>query len=471
MDELQKLIEGRNALYDEAEKLTDKSELTADEETRWEAIKKEISDKNKSIKRSEEKIEMQKEIALNESIKKQSVKDLVDSGAAGDTETKEEKEERKAKVTNDNKKTKEYRNAKTFTLIQSQIAGDVQKRQEAQLALAEGGHYDGVLEGKTIEERGGFSTLLDPKGGVLVPTTISSEIMDIMQNYGVVPRLSLNLGDISQNSLKIPQVLGRPAFTAVTQGGAITGSGFNLGGIELKALKWGAIIDWTNEVDESVGARLMPIIMDKLAEGYAFVQDNAFFNGDGTSTYNAIKGLEGLTGTVNYVRTATAASGNVSFATLDPDDFILPQENVAPGARAGCVYVMHPNLIFTLRKLKDTQGKYIYGDPSEVTPAGTLWGFPIETSEAFAFTDGTTKTVCAFYNPRYLAYATGRSLTAVQLKEGTITNEDSTSVNLATQDSTALRVTGLFDLVMSSVTRTTGSTAQGAFSVLRTAAS
>jgi len=371
------------------------------------------------------------------------------------------------KVTNDNKKTEEYRNAKTFSLIQANMVGNAYEREEAQRSLAEGGHYDDILKGDKLEQRS-FSTLLDPKGGVFLPQSISSQIMDIMQTYGVIPANATNFGDISQGSLKIPQILGRPAFSAVSQGGTITGSGFNLGGIELKALKWGAIIDWTNEVDESVGARLMPIIMDKLAEGYAYVQDNTFFNGDGTSTYNGIKGLEGLAGSANYVRVATA-TGNATFAALTADNFLAPQENVAPGARSGGIYVMHPNMIFTLRKLKDGQGKYIYGDPNELQPAGSLWGHRIVTSEAFPIADGSGKTACAFFNPSYVAYATGRTLTADRLKEGIITNEDSTSVNLATTDAQALRVTGLFDLILSTVTRSTNSVAQGAFSILRTA--
>jgi len=171
---------------------------------------------------------------------------------------------------------------------------------------------------------------------------------------------------------------------------------------------------------------------------------------------------------VNYVRTATADSDHDAFAELTADDFLKPQENVAPGARSGSYYVMHPNMIFNLRKLKDTAGKYIYGDPSDVAPVGSLWGYPIVTSEAFAYTDGATKTAVAFFNPKYVAFATGRSLTATRLTEATITNEDSTSINLATTDAQAIRLTFLFDLKLSTITRTTAGTAQGAFSVLRT---
>lgn len=460
------LVVKMESLLNEATTRGDEN-LTSDEEAKYSTWETEVKELDAEILSLEKFEERKKELALQTAKKDDVIVDNIKT-IAGDLEGK--KSPTSIELKNDRKATKEALHVNTFKLIKGMMSKNHDAITDARKELAEGGHYDDLLKGKDGVTKG-FNTLVDTDGGILVPSTITSQVMDIMQDYGVIPRLALNLGDISQSSVKIPQILGRPSFTAVGQGQAITGSDFNLGAIELKAHKWGSIINWTNEVSDSVGARLMPIIMNKIAEGYAYAQDNAFFNGDGTSTYNGIQGLEGLTGTVNYVRTATAPSGNVSYETLDANDFILPQENVAPGARAGCVYVMHPNLIFALRKLQDGQGKYIYGDPSEVAQAGTLWGYPIETSEAFNYNSSTTQTALAFFNPRYLAYATGRNLSADELREGTITDEDSNSVNLATTDQKALRFTGLFDLFMSSVTRSTAGTAQGAFSVLRTAAS
>lgn len=422
----------------------------------YDGLEKELKTVEEEVKRLERQEERRKDLAA-EAGKRKSEEDEIESRG----------KEVDVKVTHGNQKTNEYRNAKIFSMIQGSVENNQEKVTEARKALAEGGHYDDVLKGVNGEKRN-FSSLTDPKGGIFLPTAVSDTVLTISQEYGVVPRLTLNIGNILQNEVKVPQILGKPTFTAVNQGSAISGSGFNLGGIALKALKWGCIIDWTNEVDESVGAKLMPIIMRQIGEAFAYTQDNTFFNGDGTSTYNNIKGLEGLTGSVNYVRTATATA-HTTFATLTADDFLKPQENVAPGTRAGSVYVMHPNMIFSLMKLKDTQGAYIYGKPSEINPIGTLWGYPIATSEAFAYTDGSAKTACAFFNPKYVAYATGRSLTATKLVEGSITNENGTSVNLATQDAQAIRMTNLFDIQLATVTRTTAGTAQGAFSVLRTA--
>jgi len=450
LKEVRELIENHNKRLDEISDACDKESRAWKDEEKTEVAKisgeiDELVEERKLLEKEEKRKE---ERAKEEFSKKEEIE------AA-------EKRNKETKVTGDNLKTKEARNAKTFSLIQSVVTGDYDRAKEARNSLIDGGHL----------EKRSFGTLTDAKGGILVPSTIASDIWDIEQEYGFIPQHAFNFGNIGQSDLIVPNVLGRPSFSAVNQGSAISGSGFNLGGIALKALKWGAIIDWTNEVDESVGARLMPIIMKKIAEALAYTKDDAFINGDGTSAYNNIKGLEGLTGTVNYVRTATAPSGNISFATLDADDFQLPIANVTPGARAGGRYLMHPNMILTLQKLKDSQGAYIYGKPSEMAPVGTLFGYPISLSEAFPIADGVTKSVCAFVNPSHIAYANGRDLRAEQLKEATITNENGDSVNLATTDAQALRWTSIFDVKMDNNTRSTAGTAQGAFSVLRTAAS
>lgn len=369
--------------------------------------------------------------------------------------------EERSKVEIVGKMSKEKRDAKVFKMFQGIANNNVEQIKQARQEM-----LDGEVYGK--EQREGFNTLSDNKGGILVPTVVSSEIMDIAQQYGVIPALANNFGNILQTEVKVPQVMSRPTFSAVNQGSAISGSGLNLGGIVLKASKWGTIIDWTNEIDESVGATLIPIIQRKIAEGFAYSMDNAFFKGDGTSAYNGIKGLDGLDGAVDYVQQSDAATGHTAFASVDADDILNGQFAVTAGARNGGVYVFHPDFLQYLYKMQDGRGAYIYGMPSELMPQGSIWGKRIVTSEAFHYTDGTDSIYGAFFNPQYVAFATGRALTATRLVEGTITDEDSNSVNLSTMDAQALRFTGLFDIVLSSITRTNGGSAQGAFAVLRT---
>ena len=378
---------------------------------------------------------------------------------------KEEKVEERGetKVTSDNLKTKEARNYHVEEIFRGIVRKDDEMVRKARKQLAEGGHYDDLLK----ENRDGFSTLKDGKGGIFLPTALSNEIFDMEQNYGAIPQFSQNFG-ISSGRLKIPSILSRPAFSAVNEKSAISGSGMSFGGMILDPLKWGAIVDWTNEVGAEAGARLLPILQRKMAEASAYLKDNVFINGDGTSTYNNIKGLIGLVGGQDYVRKTVAAAGNVGFSTIDADDWLSVQFDLSPSARSGGIYITHPDQEEHLRKLKDGQGMYIYGGPSQNSPIPTLWGKRLFFTEAFPVTDGTDKPVAAFYNPGFAAYGTGANFSVTQLTEATITDEDGNSVNLATQDAQALRFTELFDIELSQVTITTAGTARGAFALLYT---
>lgn len=472
MKKLRELRERRSVLLKNIKALVDKADkesrdFTEDEEGDFNAWDKEADEIKGEIEKLEAREKRIAELAQFE-VEQRETEDKEEEKRTKIVPQINTKEER-IKVENKRKATEEARNVNTFKLIKGVMSSNPFAIDEARKELAEGGHYDDLLLKENGEKRG-FNTLVDEKGGILVPTSISDKIFDIMQDYGIIPRLALNFGNIAESEIKVPEILGRPSFTAVGQGQAISGSSFNLGAIALRALKWGAIINWTNEVSESVAAKLMPILMSKIAEGYAYAQDNAFFNGDGTSAFNGILGLDGMDAasptTYPHVRRTTAASGNTTFATLDAIDLNAAKYDLAPAVRGGGVYCFHPDFIQYLEQMQDGQGQFIYGKPSELMPVGSLWGRPIATSEAIPVTGTTGTTYGFFFNPGYVAYATGRTLSADRLREGTITDEGSNSVNLATTDQEALRFTGKFDIHTSKVTRTTGGTAKGAFTVL-----
>lgn len=457
-DKLKQAREKRQALLDEMEPLTKKEELTEAEEQRYDEIVNELEEVREEIPKLEKR-EKANQVLAEQRAQERAAENNPEKRAIEDAnQRKDETEVRGGE--NAHLKTKEARDEGLVRLIIATARNDHDGIKEQREKLLLGGHY---------EKREGQVTYTDGGGGVFLPTSTSNEVLDMEREFGVVPRLSLNLGDLSKGSIKVPEVLSIPTMTAVNEKGTIAGSSVGFGGIQLTQRKWGVIVDWTNEISDGAGAKIMPIIMRKVAEAAAQAKDNAFINGDGTSTYNSIKGLIGLVGSVNYVRKTSAASGNTAFATVDADDWLDGQYDLAPGARSGAVYITHPNQEQYVRKLKDGQGRYIYGDPSDQKPFGSIFGRAVYFTEAFPVTDGSDVPFAAVYNPSFLGFGQGKNLTVKELTEATITDEDSNTFNLATQDGSALRFTELFDIVLSQVTRTTAGTAQGAFSVLYTA--
>lgn len=418
--------------------------FTQEEQTKWDATKSEIDTLEKQVKIEEEANELRK-INFEKKV-----------------------EERKTEVKvgeNDHKKTKEFRNLQTLRLIQATMLRDSDMQKTAAQELAEGGH---------IELRDGFSTFKDPKGGVFIPTSVSAEIMELAGQFGVVARRVANRFDLASENIKVPSVFGRPTFTAANEGSNIAGSGFSFGGIELSPLKWGLIIDWTNEIGDAAAARLIPIIQRKVAEAQAYLYDYTVFRGDGTSTYNKKVGYVTLSAdsNKNNVKKTAAASGNTAYGTLDAEDWLAVQYDVAPYARQNGVYVMHPDMEEFLLGLKDGNGTFVYGGPATQTDGvRRLWGRPVEFTEAMVYDNQADKVAAAFVNLDYLAYGVANNLSVKELDQATITNEDGSSVNLATSDSMALRFVTRYDFQISDVTITENAVTRGSGSVLYTAGS
>lgn len=446
-EELRDAVAAQVALHTEVE--AGDGILSVDEQKKWDDLKEKRSSLAGKIARLKE------------------VEDLKKSQITTDTEVRKfETKDVEVKVLANRTETTEGRNFHVESMLCAALYNDEDGIRAAQSALDEGGHY------KDIEKRDGYSTFKDSKGGIFLPTTISNEIFDMEQMYGVIPKYATNFG-INGERKKIPSIIGRPTFSAVNERSAISGSGTTFGGILLNPHKWGCIVDWTNEIGASAGSKILPILMKKVAEGGAFLKDNAAFNGDGTSTYHNLKGFINLAAdtAVNYVRKTIADTGDATFATLDADDFLAVKYDVSPSVRNRGIYVMHPDMEQHLLNLQDTQGQYVYGGPNSPASIPTLWGRPLVFSEAFPITDGANVPAAAYFDPNYFAYGTGAQMSVTRLTEAVITDEDGNSVNLATQDAQALRFLEHFDYQMSDLTTTTAGTAKGAFAVLYTAAS
>ena len=370
----------------------------------------------------------------------------------------------KAVVKENRSATPEAAYVNTETLLQGVVSKNDYLIKEAQRSLVDGGHLPEMREG-------GFNTYQDSNGGIFVPTLISDKIFEMEQTYGVIPQFAQQF-PITNHRLKIPSVLGRPSFFAVNEKSVIPGTGLTFGGIELDLLKWACIVDWTNEAGSETGGKILPILMRKMAEASAELKDNAAFNGDGTSTYHNLKGFVTLANEgVDYVSKTVATTGNTSFASLTAGDFLDLKYGVSPSVRTRGIYVMHPDMEKTLLNLEDSQGQYIYGGPAGNGGVPTLWGRPLYFSEAFPIADGVNKPAALFFDPSYFAYGNGAQMGVTRLSEAVITDESGNTINLATQDASALRFTQYFDFQASNVTTTTNGVAQGAFGVLFTAAS
>src|SRR5262249_16168648 len=122
----------------------------------------------------------------------------------------------------------------------------------------------------------------------------------------------------------------------------------------------------------------------KIAERFARMENTAFITGNGVKkprgilTYAAGTPSAGTFSVIEQV--ATGASGD--FAPSDPGDALinLVYSLKAP-YRERAVFMMRRSTLAEVRKLKDTQGNYLWQPDFQMKEGGTLLGFKIVEAE------------------------------------------------------------------------------------------
>ena len=213
-----------------------------------------------------------------------------------------------------------------------------------------------------------------PFAGYVTDTELSAEIRHLITEYGVARREMLTI-QLSKHALNANSLETDLSVYWVDEGVAIQSSEVVLGQTKLELKKLAVIVALTNELLEDQEIDLVSFIAGRVAENFAKKEDEAFFKGDGTSTYG------GFTGLLNNTNVNEVVMTGATFASIDADDLIDMVDATPQGAMANGKYYMHRTIMSYIRKLKDTTGEYIYQRPSESGPA-TVWGYPVVLVEA-----------------------------------------------------------------------------------------
>lgn len=294
-----------------------------------------------------------------------------------------------------------------------------------------------------------------PYGGYVVDSELSAEIRHLITEYGVARR-EMTTVTLSKNSYKANSLATDVTVYWVDEGAAIGSTQVVLGQSTLELEKLGAIVTMTSELLEDEELDLMSFIGSRVAEGFAKAEDEAFFKGDGTSTYGGFTGLLKNTATNNVAITGT------TFTSVDADDLIDMVDATPQGALSNSKYFLHRTIMSVIRKLKATDGTYIYQAPSVSGPA-TIWGYPVVLVEAMpAAADTAVSTAFVLFGDMKKACIHGTKaggLKAASFNAGSVRNvADSADINLITTDREAVRWTervGFIAIVPTALTRLT----------------
>lgn len=291
-----------------------------------------------------------------------------------------------------------------------------------------------------LKAAGYLDTATDATAGHLVPPAeFIAEVYRIAETeYGVSRREMRYIPKSGAGDSLVVPALGTSVSSFWTgQGVAKTSTepSFDLPTVTLKKLA--AIVPWTDEFEADMGVNAIQLLATLFAESLAKMEDQAFFNGDGTGTYG------GFTGILNNTDVNEVVLASASIEDLTAEKLLDMQDETPAGALAGAKYYMHRSVLSVVRKLKTTYGEFIYQNPGMGQPA-TLWNVPVEIVEAMPSVsdDDSEKAFVIFGNLKNTCIISDKGSIALKVFDsGTVRNVgNSADLNLITQDMKALRV-------------------------------
>ena len=232
---------------------------------------------------------------------------------------------------------------------------------------------------------------IDSSGGYLVPTERSNQIVALLRAKTAVRAAGATVVPMKSDSLEIPKQTGGATAYWLAENAQITASDQSFGMIQLFARKLGALTKMPSELFEDSDPAVESLVMADLARVLALEEDIKYLRGDGTS--NAPVGLRNLGATVTSLGTNGAAP---TFDNLADCVYRLDADNVPNEGRA---WIVHPRTVNTLRKIKDSNNKYLWADPNAPGDPPTVWGYPVYTTTAIPInlTHGSSSAASEIY--------------------------------------------------------------------------
>ncbi len=176
-----------------------------------------------------------------------------------------------------------------------------------------------------------MTTGVNTKGGFLVPAEFEQAVIDLRETFGVFRR-NAKVVPMASDTKTQPKRTGGLTAYAVGDAESITASDKGWGAVNLIAKKWGVLARISSELDEDSVIDMVADLTSEMAYAFAEKEDDAGFNGDGTSTYHGVIGVRTKiidgTHTAGAVDVATATHN--LFNEIDAADLIgligaLPQ--------------------------------------------------------------------------------------------------------------------------------------------------
>jgi HK97 family phage major capsid protein len=212
-------------------------------------------------------------------------------------------------------------------------------------------------------------------GGFLAPQDFDDAILAVRETVGAFRQRAEVRRTKSVSQLRPRRSGGLTAYWTA-EGATITESALTLDAIQLTLKKLAVLARASSELFEDSAPDLAEFIAAEIAYAFAAVEDDAGFNGDGTSTYAGISGLSTkLTGTKSAV---AAAAGHSTFLTIDSTDIANLMAGVLATAIPGAAwFVSALGYAQAICRLAAVSGGLTATKRADGTIDASFLGFPV----------------------------------------------------------------------------------------------
>jgi len=164
---------------------------------------------------------------------------------------------------------------------------------------------------------------VNESGGFLVPDEFEQTLIDLREQYGVF-RQYAKVEPMTRDTKIIPRRTGGLTTYYVSEGSSITQSSKTWDQVQLVAKKIACLAKMSTEINEDAIIDIGNDLAGEISYAFALAEDDAGWNGDGTSTYGGITGvcskIKGLSGTIANIAGLFVGAGN-AYSELLLTDF------------------------------------------------------------------------------------------------------------------------------------------------------
>lgn len=205
----------------------------------------------------------------------------------------------------------------------------------------------------------------DPQGGYLAPAEFSYEFLKELVEYSPIRAIS-SVRQTSAPSVIYPARIGRTNAKWKGELQPQEGSEPSFGEAEIAVKELNTFVDISNQLLANSAGAAEREVRESLAEDFALKEGTAFVNGTG--------GLQ-PDGFMQDARVPQIANGHAS--NLSSDALISLLYALPAAYRRNATWVMNGATIATIRKLKDSQGNYLWQPGLQAGQPETILGRPV----------------------------------------------------------------------------------------------